>query len=108
MRMRFIVISLALALGACTPMQWTRENISSDELRRDQAECQQAAQREASARYWFYRPVEPVFVHGPGGAMVWPGGSVVDPYGYQMLEESRLADFCMESKGYKLVPSAKK
>jgi len=104
MVMRCIVVSLALALGACTSMQWAKEDLSLDELRRDQAECQQAAQREASARYGFYRPVEPVFVGGPGGAMAWQSGSVVDPYAYQMLDEYRLADSCMESRGYKLVP----
>jgi hypothetical protein len=95
---------LALALGACTSMQWVKEDVSSDQLRRDQAECQQAAQREASARYGFYRPVEPVFVGGPSGAFAWSGGSVVDPYAYQMLDEYRLADFCMESRGYRLTP----
>jgi hypothetical protein len=102
------VLAFALALGGCTSMQWAKDNVSSEELRRDQAECRMAAQREASARYWFYRPVEPFFVGGPGGAMVWPSGSVVDPYAYQMLEEYRLADFCMEAKGYKLVPAPKK
>ena len=102
MRMRFIAtFLLALTLGACTSMQWSRENISSDELRRDQAECQQAAQREASARYGFYRPVEPMFVGGPGGGFTWSSGSLVDPYGYQMLDEYRLADSCMEARGYK-------
>jgi hypothetical protein len=101
------VVVLTLALGACTSMQWTRDDVSPEELRRDQAECQQAAQREASARYGLYRPVEPVFVGGPGGGFAWSSGSVVDPYGHQMLEEYRLADFCMESKGYKLVPIKK-
>jgi hypothetical protein len=28
----------------------------------------------------------------------------VDPYGYQMLEENRLTQFCMQAKGYVLVP----
>jgi hypothetical protein len=101
MLMRGIVISLALALGACTPMQWVRGDVSPEQLRRDQAECQQAAQREASARYGLYRPVEPVFVGGPSGAFAWSGGSVVDPYVYQMLEEYRLADSCMEARGYR-------
>jgi len=30
-----------------------------------------------------------------------------DPYGHQLMEESRLAHFCMESKGYRLVPAPK-
>jgi hypothetical protein len=103
MRMRVIApFVFSLALGACTSMQWAKEDVSSDERRRDLAECQQAAQREASARYGLYRPVEPVFVGGPSGAFAWSSGSVVDPYADQMLEEYRLADSCMESKGYKL------
>ena len=32
---------------------------------------------------------------------------MVDPYGYQMLEENRLTQFCMEAKGYVLVPAPK-
>jgi hypothetical protein len=38
---------------------------------------------------------------------VWPTSSVVDPFGYQLMEENRLAQFCMESKGYKLVATPK-
>ena len=36
---------------------------------------------------------------------VWPSTPRVDPYGYQMVEENRLAQSCMEAKGYKLVPA---
>jgi hypothetical protein len=32
---------------------------------------------------------------------------MADPYGYQMMEETRLAHTCMEAKGYKLVPAPK-
>jgi hypothetical protein len=38
------------------------------------------------------------------GVFVWPSGSVVDPYGYQLADEQRLAQFCMEARGYDLVP----
>jgi hypothetical protein len=32
---------------------------------------------------------------------------MADPYGHQLMEENRLAQFCMESKGYQLVPAPK-
>src|SRR5262245_3114938 len=106
---RLALLTLAACLPACAPMQWVKEGVSSEDFRRDQQECQQLAWREASARYWLYQPMGPVFVADPrgGGAMVWPSGAVVDPYGYQMLEENRLAQFCMESKGYRLEPAPK-
>jgi hypothetical protein len=38
------------------------------------------------------------------GMFIWNNGAVVDPFAYQMLEENRLHQFCMEAKGYSLVP----
>ncbi len=103
--MRQIAILAAAALAACTPMQWAKPEVAPEQVRRDESDCQHKAFREASVSAGFYRPVSPYFVNSPGGGfMVWPSGSYVDPYAHQMLEESRLAQFCMESKGYKLVP----
>jgi len=49
--------------------------------------------------------VGPVFAQDPSGRgyFVWPSTAMVDPYGYQLMEENRLAQFCMESKGYQLL-----
>jgi hypothetical protein len=46
----------------------------------------------------------PVFARDASGRglLVWPTTPMVDPYGHQMMEESRLAQYCMESKGYRL------
>jgi len=107
--MRPIVI-LALALAACTPMQWVKQDAAAEQIGRDEQECRQIAWREAStSRGWYYRPVDPVFASDSTGRgfFIWPSGSVVDPFGYQLLEENRLAQFCMESKGYSLVPAPK-
>jgi hypothetical protein len=41
------------------------------------------------------------------GFFMWPSGSVVDPYGYQLADEQRLTQFCMEARGYDLVPVPK-
>lgn len=106
---RFALLLLTAGLGACTPMQWVKEGVSAEDFGRDQQECRQLAWREASARYWFYQPMSPMFIADPrgGGFVVWPSSSVVDPYGYQMMEENRLSQFCMESKGYRLEPAPK-
>jgi hypothetical protein len=104
---RFAAFALVLACG-CTPMQWQKENFTAEQLRADEQECQRAAWREASLHSWYYPPmVGPVFARDASGRgfFVWPSTSMVDPYGYQMLEQNRLAQFCMEAKGYKLVPA---
>jgi hypothetical protein len=85
-------------------MQWVKQDASAEQFRSDQADCQQKAWREAQNRTWMYR-MEPVV--GPG-FVVWPSGAFADPFAHQMLEESRLAQFCMESKGYKLEPAPKR
>jgi len=85
-------------------MQWAKQDVSAEQFRSDQQDCQQKAAREANYRAWIYR-TEPVV--GPG-FVIWPSGAFADPYAHQMLEENRLAQFCMESKGYKLEPAPKK
>lgn len=106
---RNLAVALTALLGACTSMQWAKPEASGEQIARDEQECRQAAWREASARYWFHQPFAPVFVPHPrgGGFFAWPTGALVDPYGNQLLEESRLTQFCMESKGYRLQPAPK-
>jgi hypothetical protein len=102
---RFAAFALVLAC-ACTPMQWQKEDFTAGQLRADQQDCQQAAWREANVRSWQYQSMlGPAFASDPSGRgyFVWPSSPMVDPYGYQLMEENRLAQFCMESKGYQLV-----
>lgn len=106
-RIAFVVLLLA---AGCTPMQWQKPDITAEQLRADEEDCRQRAWREASLYAWHYQTMwGPVFARDPygRGAMVWPGSPMADPYGYQMMEEARLAQFCMEAKGYKLVPAPK-
>ena len=35
---------------------------------------------------------------------VWPASPFGDPFSDQLMEDARLASFCMRSKGYELVP----
>jgi hypothetical protein len=103
--MRRFAIALALAASACAPMQWVKQDASAAEAQADEQECQQSAWREAQFRSWhYYTMLGPVFARDASGRglLVWPTTPMVDPYGHQLMEESRLAQYCMESKGYRL------
>ena len=97
----------AVALCACTPMQWVREGGVVPEpaaLENDSAGCRQLAWSEAQYRAWAYRPFPYVSRDAFGRSYVaWPYGY---PYGYRdpFFEEARLMNFCMRAKGYELVP----
>ena len=103
---RLIALTLAAGLAACTPMQWVKPDASAEQIRMDEQACRQAAWREAQFQSFLYQhPFQPMVV--APGQVIWPSGAMVDPYGHQLLYENRLADFCMESKGYQLVPLPK-
>lgn len=83
-------------------MRWVKPDTAADQVRGDEQACRLAAAREASHQgYWYQHRMQPVVV-GPG-QVIWPSGPFVDPYAQQFLDENRLAQFCMESKGYKQV-----
>ena len=90
-------------------MEWIKHDVTAEQIGRDEQECRQLAWREAGSRAALY-PIGPIFARDASGrgSMIWPGGAFVDPYAHQFLEESRLAHFCMRSKGYELVPAPKK
>jgi hypothetical protein len=103
---RALPLVFSLACG-CTPLQWTKPDLSPEEFQADVRECRDRAWREASARSWRHQAMmSPVFVPDGGGRgfFVWPTTPLADPYGGPLLEENRLAQFCMESKGYELAP----
>lgn len=107
---RIAILALAFASG-CTSMQWEKQDVSAEQFRADEQECRQNAWREASWRSWHHQAMlGPVFARDASGRgfVMWPTTPLVDPYGHQLMEENRLAQFCMESKGYKLVPGPKK
>jgi hypothetical protein len=100
---------VALGLGGCTPMQWVRDGAvpAPEVVENDSATCQQEAWREAQYRYWAYSgPFFPVIRRDPfnRGFFTYPYGPLSYPFYDPLFEESRLADFCMRSKGYRLVP----
>ena len=101
--MRRLLLPALAALAACTPMQWAKPDAPAEQIAQDEKACRDLAWREANVRGSLY-PVGPVFAPNPiaRGAMSWPSGAYVDPFGYQIMEEHRLAQFCMEAKGYSL------
>ena len=110
--MRRIAVALvgAALLSGCASVQWAKPDTSLEQTRADEEDCFQLSWREAQARSWRYPAAGPVFAPSAsgGGLMMWPSGSMVDPYGYQMLDQDRLTQFCMEAKGYQLVPAPMK
>ncbi len=101
-----IAIAAAALAAACTPMQWVKPDATAEQLQQDSIHCQQEAWREARLRSWYYRPFAPVFIRDASGRnfLGWPYGAYGDPFCDPYLEESRLAQFCMRSKGYELLP----
>lgn len=101
-----VALLLVAGVAACTPMQWVKPDAPAEQVRSDQLACRQAAWREAQFQSFLYQYQFQPIVIAPG-QVIWPSGAFADPYAHQFLAESRLADFCMESKGYQLVPVPK-
>lgn len=82
-------------------MEWVKPDAAADQVRSDEQACRLAAAREASYHsFWYQHRMQPLVV-GPG-QVVFPSGAFADPHAEQLLHENRLAQFCMESKGYQL------
>lgn len=85
-------------------MQWVKSDAAPEQIASDQRACRQAAWREAQFNsYWYQHRATPVVV-GPG-QVIWPSGAFADPFAQQFIDENRLTDFCMEARGYQLVPA---
>jgi len=86
-------------------MQWVKPDATVAQVDEDYSTCRQEAWREARLRSsWLHRPVAPYIVRDVQGRqfLAWPHAGFHDPFGDQFLEESRLTQFCMRSKGYQL------
>jgi hypothetical protein len=106
-----IVTALAAAwlLAACMPMQWVKADATPEQLNQDAFRCQQEAWQEARLRSWYYQPIGPAVIHDSSGRRIFlgPSAPMAGPFGDSFLEESRLAQFCMQAKGYRLAPLEK-
>src|SRR5262245_34951611 len=94
------------ALAGCAPMQWVKPETGSEQMQKDAAECRDAAWREASRYYWPAPWGYPAYGYGfypyyPRARFYGPPGLY---YHDRFYEEERLAQFCMQAKGYRLQP----
>ena len=109
MSMKRISLALLVFAGGCTPMQWARpDSPPAEQIQADLQHCQAVAWSEARrstigtfASYgWMYRdPLGRRFIGYPY--------SPLDPLGERDMDELRLTNFCMRSKGYELTPAPK-
>jgi len=103
-----LIVSLLVA--ACAPMQWMKADANPQQADTDLKACQDEAWRESNWRSTYYfGAIGPMAYQDPLGRrlLVWPYGPFSDPFGDRFIEESRLANFCMRSKGYELEPLKK-
>ena len=84
------VLLAAVVLAGCAPLEWTRPDAAPEQARADAEDCQQRAWRESQ-----------LLSYGYGPAYRW--GRWRDPFwGDRYFDETRLARFCMEVRGYTL------
>jgi hypothetical protein len=99
----FWTIAAALLLVACTPMQWVKTDAAPEQTQADAKECQMNAWQEARWRSFSYYGMGPFLYRDRfGRPFAAPYGPFGDPFGDRFMDESRLAHFCMRSKGYEL------
>ena len=95
-------VLLAAVAGCATPSHWEKPGVDTAVAERDNAECRQAAQQEASRYY--YPPVPYFSGFGPHrhrSYFLWQTNFESNRF----FAETRLAAFCMRSRGYELVSS---
>jgi hypothetical protein len=87
-------------------MEWVRPDATPEMVAADQQFCQQQAWQEASSYSMGYRPFGPwIYRDAFGRSFYHSVGPFYDPYYDRSLEEQRLANFCMRSRGYELAPA---
>jgi len=101
-----LLLPLAIAAAACTPVQWARQDTPPERLGQDLGQCRQDAWREAQWRSQLFmnRSVGvSTVVNAQGQAIVVPLSPFGDPFGDAYADESRLTASCMRARGYELV-----
>ena len=91
-------------------MQWSKQEMSAEQLQQDQHACEELAWRQTNARFGYYHPIGPTIFQDSLGRRfaVYPTGPFADQFGDQPMEETRVTSACMREKGYQLVPVPKK
>ncbi len=105
MRRLPVILAATALLGACTPMRWDHPAFGPEQTVQEASECRQQAWLESQRQPFMYDGWRyPRYVRGADGRI----RAYASPY-YMMndryFDEMRLADFCMRSKGFRLVPA---
>ena len=87
-------------------MRWEHPNLSAADADADWSDCRRSAQYEAREQEWrdrFYNP--PRYVRGRDGRL-YRTEEPFSMFGRNdiFFREQQLTDFCMRSKGYRMVP----
>jgi hypothetical protein len=90
---RYRAFTLLFLIAGCAPVQWARPDATPERAKADAADCQQRAWHEAQWYSFAYRPAY----------RRWR-----DPFGDPFFDETRLARFCMEARGYSLEAAEKR
>lgn len=102
----FWTIAASLLVVACTPMQWVKPDADAAQSEADATDCQMRAWQEARWSESYRLGLFPYMYRDPfGRPFLAPYSPWYDPFGDRFMEESRLANFCMRSKGYELQPT---
>ena len=97
-----LAAAVLLFANACAPMEWARPGADTTQVQADLQQCQQDAWHEARVRSFHYGAFGPMMYRDAFGRRVYAGGPFSDPWGDRFMEEARLAQFCMRTKGYEL------
>lgn len=109
-RSHFLMLALApLAFAGCTQTQWMHPEKGVANLEEDQAECSRTARNQSSQYASASNPWPTTSrPYREGGGVAQSDDSIAstarrDSY----LDEARLANDCMQAKGYRLTPVSK-
>lgn len=100
-----LAAGLSGALAGCSQaMQWYRADTTQEAAELDAKECRAAAHDEAYRESYYYGPPFYSFpYYGPRGTRHWRD-PFYDPFFARDMREQDLQDFCLRSRGYRLVP----
>ena len=112
MRRSLIVLPLLLAAAACSPTtEWARADTTKAQLQADEKSCLDLANYQAFDESDKSKPIYPPykdtqFIADGGGDD--GGGGLTVSYSRRGARVYELSEYCMQQRGYYLVPIAKK
>lgn len=105
-RARLAAAILALLAG-CTPMRYERAGAGDAERAADARECRDLAYAEALRTPFYWSPASRLWPWGPAHDLRFSRFAYFeDPSYWRWQHERDLADFCMRSRGWRLMPVA--